>query len=170
MDVFSWTHLDMAGINPVHASHKLNVIPSARPVREKVRRFHPDDHQVIQVEVDNILKERLIREIKYPEWLANVVVVHKKGGKWRVCVDYMDLNEACPKGSFRLPRIDQIIGASTGHGMLLFLDAFSGYHQIPMPSPDTEKTAFITQHGLFCYNVMSFGLKNVEAAISEVSD
>ena len=81
MDVFAWTHSDMAGISPVHASHKLNVIPSARPIRQKVRRFHPDCHQVIQAEVDNLLKEKFIREIKYLKWLANVVVVPKKGGK-----------------------------------------------------------------------------------------
>ena len=75
MDVFVWTQLNMAGINPVHASHKLNVIPSARSIRHKVRCFHPDRHQVIQVEVDNLLKARFIREIKYLEWLANDVVV-----------------------------------------------------------------------------------------------
>ena len=113
--------------------------------------------------MDNILKAGFIREIKYLEWLANVVVVTKKGGKWRVCVDYMDLNEACPKDSFPLPRIDQIVDASARHGMLSFLDAFSGYHQIPMHLPDAEKTAFITPHGLFCYNVMLFGLKNAGA-------
>ena len=75
MDVFAWTHSNMAGINPVHASHKLNVIPSARPVRQKVRHFHPDRHQVIKAEVDNLLEAGFIREIKYPEWLANVVIV-----------------------------------------------------------------------------------------------
>ena len=81
MDVFAWTHLDMTGINLVHASHKLNVIPSAKQVRQKVRRFHPDRHQVIKAEVDNLLKARFIKEIKYPEWMANVVVVPKKGEK-----------------------------------------------------------------------------------------
>ena len=96
----------MAGINPVHASHKLNVTPLARLVKQKVRRFHPDHHQVIQAEVDNLLKARFIREMKYSEWLANVVVVPKKCGKWRVCVDYTYLNEACPKDNFPLPRID----------------------------------------------------------------
>ena len=101
--------------------------------------------------------------MKYLEWLANVVVVSKKGGKWRVCVDYTDLNEACPKDSFLLPRIDQIVDASTGHGMLSFLDAFSSYHQIPMCLPDVEKMTFITPHGLYCYNVMPFGLKNAGA-------
>ena len=80
-----------------------------------------------------------------------------------MCVDYTDLNDACPKDRFPLPRIDQIVDASAGHGMLSFLDAFSGYHHIPMYSPDAEKTSFITPHGLFCYNVMPFGLKNAGA-------
>ena len=110
--------------------------------------------------MDKLLVAGFIREIKYPEWLANVVVVPKKGEKWRVCVDYTDLNEACPKGSFPLPQIDQIVEALVGHGMLSFLDAFSGYHQIPMHPPDAEKTSFITSYDLFCYNVMQFGLKN----------
>ena len=80
-----------------------------------------------------------------------------------MCLDYTDINEACPKDSCPLPQIDQIVNASVGHGMLSFLDAFSGYHQIPMHPLDEEKIAFITPHGLFCYNVMPFGLKNVGA-------
>ena len=76
-------------------------------------------------------------------------------------MDYTDLNEACPKDSFPLPRINQIVDASVEHEMLSFLDAFSGYHQIPMHQPDAEKTAFITPHGLFCYNVMPFELKKM---------
>ena len=78
-------------------------------------------------------------------------------------MDYTYLNEECQKNSFPLPRVDQIVDASVGHGMLSFLDAFSGYHQIPMHPPDAEKTAFSTLHGLFCYNMMPFGLKNVGA-------
>ncbi|RVW81425.1 Transposon Ty3-I Gag-Pol polyprotein [Vitis vinifera] len=99
----------------------------------------------------------------YPDWLANVVVVPKKEGKWRVCVDYTNLNNACPKDSFPLPRIDQIVDSTSGQGMLSFLDAFSGYHQIPMSPDDEEKTAFITPHDLYCYKVMPFGLKNAGA-------
>ena len=162
-DVFAWTHADMPGISPVHAAHKLNIAPSAKPARQKVRRFHHDRHLVIQTEVDNLLQNGFIRSVKYPKWLANVVVVPKKENKWRVCVDYTDLNDACPKDSFPLPRIDQIVDASAGHGMLSFLDAFSGYHQIPMHPPDAEKTSFITPRGLYCYNVMPFGLKNARA-------
>ena len=160
IDVFAWTHLDMIDISPTHTSSKLNVTLFAGPVKQRVRRFHPNRHQIIQTEVENLLDVGLIREVKYPEWLANVVVVPKKGGKWRVCVDYTDLNDACLKDSFPLPRIDQIVDASSGHGMLSFLDAFLGYHRIPMYPPDVEKTTFITPHRLFYYNVMPFRLKN----------
>ena len=78
-------------------------------------------------------------------------------------MDYTDLNDDYPKDSFPLPRIDQIVDASAGHGMLSFLDAFSGYHQILMHPREAEKTSFITPHGLYCYNVMPFGLKNAGA-------
>ena len=80
VDVFAWTYLDMIGISPLHASHKINFVLSARPVRQRVRSSHPYRHQVIQAEVDNLLKVGFIREVKYLEWLANVVVVPKKGG------------------------------------------------------------------------------------------
>ena len=82
--------------------------------------------------MDNLLRAGFIKEVKCPKWLANVLVVPKKGDKWRVCVNYMDLNEACPKNSFPLPRIDKIVDASTRYGMLSFLDAFFGNHQIPL--------------------------------------
>ena len=141
---------------------KATILTTAKPVRQKVRRFHPTLHQIIQIEGDNLLRVGFIIEVKYPEWLVNVVVVPRKGSKWRVCVDYIDLNEACLKDSFPLPRIDQI-DAAVGQGILSFLDSFSEYHQIPMHSPNAEKTSFITQHGLYCYNVMPFGLKNVRA-------
>ena len=98
--------------NKPHARlREIKCRPSAKPVRQKVRRFHPDRHLVIQTEVDNLLHNGFIRAVKYPEWLANVVVVSKKGNKWRVCVDYTDLNDTCLKDSFPLPRIDQIVDA-----------------------------------------------------------
>ena len=150
----------MVGIYPTVACRKLNIIPMARPVRQKLRRFHLDRHQIIKTEVENLLSAVFIREVKYPEWLANVVVVPKKGGKWLVCVDYTNLNEACLKDIFPLTRINQIVDAAARHRILLFLDAFFRYHQIPMHPPDVEKTTFITQHELYCYDVMPFGLKN----------
>ena len=105
----------MVGISPTVASHKLNISPTAKPERQKLRRFHSACHKIIQTEVNNLLTAGFIREVKYPEWLANVVVVLKKGGKWRVCVDYNDLNEACPKDSFPLLRIDEIVDVIVRH-------------------------------------------------------
>ena len=96
----------MAGIDLTFASHKLNIISTTKLVRQKIRRFHPDRHQIIQTKVDNPLSVGFIREVKYPEWHANEVVVPKQGSKWRVCMDYTDLNEAYPKDSFPPPRIN----------------------------------------------------------------
>ena len=102
-------------------------------------------------------------EVFHPEWLANPVLVLKKNGTWRMCVDYTDLDKTCPAEPFALPRIDQIINATTGCERLSFLDAYSGYHQIKMAVKDQEKTAFITPFGAFCYVSMPFGLKNTGA-------
>ena len=95
----------------------------------------------------------------YPEWLANIMVVKKKSGKWRVCVDFTDLNKVCPKDPFPMPRIDQLMDATTGHHRMSFLDAFQGYHQIPLALEDQEKTTFVMHTGNYHYKVMSFGLR-----------
>ena len=99
----------------------------------------------------------------YPDWLANVVMVKKANGKWRMCVDSTDLNKACPKDSYPLPQIDTLVDSTTRHQLLSFMDAFSGYNQIKMEETNQEKTSFVTSQGLFCYKVMPFGLKNARA-------
>ena len=103
-DIFAWAHSDMKGIHPSITSHRLNVLQTVRPIRQKVRRFHPNIQEIIRNEVDKLLEARFIREVDYPNWLANVVVVYKKEDKWRVCIDYTNLNNACLKDSFPLPR------------------------------------------------------------------
>ena len=113
-------------------------------------------------ELAKLLEDRFIREIKHPDWLANLVMV-PKDKSWRVWVDFKDLNKACPKDPSPLPRIDQIIDATAGHDLLCFLDAYSSYHQIKMVEPDQAATVFITPYGPFCFNTMPFGLKNVGA-------
>ena len=109
-------------------------------------------------DVNKLLSAGFIREVYYPDWLANVVLVKKAYGKWRMCMDFTDLNKTCPKDSFPLPRIDQLVDSTAG--LLMFMDAFSGYNQIKMAEEDQEKTTFITSQGLYCYKVMPFGLKN----------
>ena len=92
--------------------------------------------------------DSVIREVRYPEWLANPVVVPKKGGKECMCVDFTNLNKACPQDPFPLPRIDQIVDPTAECDLLCFLDAFSGYHQIKMAVEDVDKTAFLTPCGV----------------------
>ena len=104
-----------------------------------------------------------IWEVYYPDWLTNVILVKKTNGKWRMCVDFTDLNKACSKDSFPLPRIDQLVDSTARYKLLTFMDAFSGYNQIKMAKEDQEKIAFITSQGLYCYKVMPFRLKNTGA-------
>jgi hypothetical protein len=109
------------------------------------------------------LQVGFIREVDYPEWLANVVLVKKSSGKWRMCVDFTDLNRVCLKDSFPLPWTDVLIDSTSGHELLSFMDAFSSYNQIHMSELDQGKTSFITNRGLYCYKMMPFGLKNAGA-------
>ena len=125
--------------------------PPRRPSKEHV--------EVVREEVTRLKQAGIINEVFYPEWLENTVVVKKKSGKWRVCVDFADLNKACPKDPFPMPKIDQLVDATVGHPQMNFLDAFQGYHQIPLALDDQEKTAFVTLVGNYHYKVMPFGLK-----------
>jgi hypothetical protein len=102
-------------------------------------------------------------EVFYPDWLANLVLVLKKNNTWRMCIDYTSLNKACPKDPFALLRIDQVIDSTAGCDLLSFLDAYSGYHQIPLYQLDQIKTSFITPYRAYCYVTMPFGLKNAGA-------
>ena len=117
----------------------------------------------IREEVARLLRNGVIREVQYPEWLANVVLVKKVNGTWRMCIDFTDLNRTCPKDCFPLPKIDQLVDSTAGHQLLSFMDAYSGYNQIRMNPRDKEKTSFITDLGLYCYKMMPFGLKNAGA-------
>ena len=111
-----------------------------------------------------------IKEIQYPEWLANVVLVKKVSGKWRMCADFTDLNKACPKDSYPLLNIDALVDGASGCKMLSFLDALSVYNQIKMHPRDESKTAFMTETCSYCYKVMPFGLKNTGATYQRLMD
>ena len=153
----------MPGIDLNVITHRLNVHPSSKPIRQKKRVFALERDNAIKEEVQKLTTAQLIQEVYYPDWLANVVIVKKANGKWRMCVDFINLNKVCPKDSYPLPRIDQLVDSTAGHRLLSFMDAFSSYNQINMDKEDQEKTSFITSQGLFCYKVMPFGLKNTGA-------
>ena len=135
---------------------------------KKLNQTHPQpprcpskEHaEIVRKEVTRLKQAGAIKEVFYPEWLANTMVVKKKSGKWRVCVDFTNINKACPKDPFPMPKIDQLVDATVGHPRMSFLDAFQGYHQIPLAVDDQEKTAFVTPIKNYHYKVMPFGLKN----------
>lgn len=108
-----------------------------------------------------MLKANLICEIQYLEWQANVVIVKKSKGKWRICIVYTDLDKACSKDSYHLPFIDQLIDATVGHLLLSFLDHFSRYHQIRMAMEGIPKTTFITYRAVYAFKAISFRLVNI---------
>jgi len=141
--------------------HALKVDPKATQKKQCLRRFAQDKREAIKKELAKLLAAGFIKEVYYPEWLANPVLVKmKNNNEWRMCVDYTDLNKHCPKDPFGLPRIDQVIDSTAGCTLLSFLDCYSGYHQIALKEEDQIKTAFITPYGAYCYKTMSFGLKN----------
>ncbi|CAL2277495.1 unnamed protein product [Prunus armeniaca] len=161
--VFTWSYNDMPGISLDIISHRLSINPTVRPIRQKCRAYDPEQYEAMRAKVDKLSTIGFIKEVDYPTWLANVAMVHKPKKGWRMCVDYTNLNRACPKDSFPLPRIDQLVDATASHTLLSFMNAYSGYNQIFMHPENQAHTSFITDHGLYCYKVMPFGLKNAGA-------
>ena len=143
-DVFAWSHEDMPGIDPSVMVHRLSVSPAFPFIRQKKRVFAPERDQAIVEEVRKLQEASFIREVYYPDWLANIVMVKKASGKWRMCVNFTDLNKACPKDSYPLQRVDVLVDSMAQHQLLSFMDAFSGYNQIRMHKADQEKTSFVT--------------------------
>ena len=122
----------MPGIDPSVMVHRLNVSPAFPPIRQKKRVFTPERDRAIAEEVRKLQEANFIREVYYPDLLANVVMVKKVSGKWWMCVDFTDLNKVCPKDSYPLPRVNVLVDSTARHQLLSFMDAFSGYNQIRM--------------------------------------
>jgi hypothetical protein len=153
----------MPGVPRELAEHSLHVWPDAKSVKQPLWHFLEEKRKAISEEIARLLAAGIIMEVFYPDWLANLVLVLKKNNTWRMCIDYMSLNKACPKDPSTLPHIDQVIDFTASCDLLSFLDAYSGYHQIPLYEPDQIKTSFITPYGAYYYVTMPFGLKNVGA-------
>ncbi|GJU63899.1 reverse transcriptase domain-containing protein [Tanacetum coccineum] len=170
LDVFAWKPTDMTGIPRYIAEHRLNVWKGCSPVRQKKRGQAADRNQAIQEEVGKLVEAGIMREVRYHDWLSNPVMVRKHNNSWRMCVDFKDLNKACPKDGYPLPKIDWKVESLCGFPFKCFLNAYKGYHQIQIAKEDEEKTAFITNQGIFCYTKMPFGLRNAEATYQRLVD
>jgi hypothetical protein len=114
VDLFAWHPKDMPGIDENIITHKLAIFPKAKPITQRKRKQGEERRIAMEEEVAKLRKAQFIDEIKYPEWLANVVLVKKNNGKWRMCVDFTDLNKSCPKDPYPLPSIDRLIDGASG--------------------------------------------------------
>ncbi|KAK2427613.1 hypothetical protein QL285_026181 [Trifolium repens] len=170
VDLFAWKPEDMPGIDETVITHKLAIASNAKPVVQRKRKQGEERRAAVDEEVAKLMKAQFIEEIKYSEWLANVVMVKKSNGKWRMCVDFTDLNKACPKDPYPLPSIDRLIDGASGYKTLSFMDAYSGYNQIKMNAADAPSTAFMTNTCNYFYKVMPFGLKNAGATYQRLMD
>ncbi|KAK9049882.1 hypothetical protein SSX86_031149 [Deinandra increscens subsp. villosa] len=170
VNVFAWQPSDMTGVPRDLSEHCLNVCPDRKPYHQHKRGMDAERAAVVKEEVDKLLEAGILREVQYPAWLANPVLVKKPDGSWRMCIDFKDLNNACPKDCYPLPEIDSKVDALAGFSWKCFLDAYKGYHQIQMAVDDEDKTAFITREGTYCYMKMPFGLKNAGATYQRLMD
>ncbi|GJY31572.1 reverse transcriptase domain-containing protein [Tanacetum coccineum] len=170
LDVFAWTPADMTGVPRHIAEHRLNVREGCQPIRQKKRGQAAERNIAINDEVSKLVAAGIMREVHYHDWLSNPVMVKKNDNSWRMCVDFKDLNKACPKDGYPLPEIDWKVESLCGFPFKCFLDAYKGYHQIQMAEEDEEKTAFITNQGIFCYTKMPFGLRNAGATYQRLVD
>ena len=140
-------------------------------MKQPFRRVGKERRKEICDEIARLLASGFIMEVLHPDWLANPVLVEKKREDpnvaivWRMCIDYTNLNKACPKDPFPLPRIDQVIDSTAGCELLSFVDAYSGFHQIPLNPIDQVKTTSITPYGAYCYRVMCFGLRDRKSVV-----
>ncbi|GKV51566.1 hypothetical protein SLEP1_g58208 [Rubroshorea leprosula] len=144
-DVFAWTTDEMPGI-------------PAKLTKQAA----------INEEIQKLLQAGFIRRVKYSEWVSNPVLVKKSNGKWRMCIDFTNLNDACPKDPHPLPNVEKLVERAAGHERMSFLDASSGYHQVQLLLNDQEKTAFYAGDAIYCYVMMPFGLKNAGATYQKL--
>jgi ribonuclease HI len=161
--------LDLVRVSRSIIEHSLGIDPSVRPKKQRLRKMSDEKTEATKAEVHHLLEAKFIEPITYPTWLANVVMVQKKSGKWRMCIDFTSLNKACPKDNFPLSRIDKIVDSAAGCEVMSLLDFFFGYHQIYMKEQDKASTSFITPFGTYCFVRMPEGLKNDGSTFSRLT-
>ncbi|XP_022032871.1 uncharacterized protein LOC110933979 [Helianthus annuus] len=154
VDIFAFEHSDMTGVPRDKAEHKLATLPDVKPVAQGKRSMAPNRRAAVVKEVRKLVEAGILRETQYHTWVSNPVMVKKPDGTWRMCIDFKDLNKACPKDAYPLPEIDLKVDSLVPYRFKCFLDAYKGYHQIKMSKEDEEKTAFHTDVGIFCYTKM----------------
>jgi hypothetical protein len=161
-DCFAWDYTEMPGLDRSIVGHRLPLRKGFWSFQQRARQMKADVLEEVKKETEKMLEAEFIRPCRYAEWISSVAPVQKKDGRWRVYVDFRDLNRATPKDEYPMTIAETLINAAAGHKIMSFMDGNAGYNQIVMSSKDIHKTAFRVPSvvGLFEYVVMTFGLKN----------
>lgn len=167
-DVFAWSYKDLKGIPPEIVEHRIPLLPNTIPVRQKERRMNPQLQLIVKEELEKLLQAGFIKPVEITDWVSPMVLVKKKNGKLRVCVDYRKLNARTQKDHFPLPFITSILEEVAGHDLYTFMDGYSGYNQVSIAVEDRHKTAFTTPWGTFVWHVMPFGLCNAPSTFQRL--
>ncbi len=156
----------MKEIPPKLAYHRieLDIIPLAHQAKY---RLNPNYVTIIKQDIDKLLLTKFIQYVEEVTWLSPIIVVPKKNGKLRICIDIIKLNVATKKDPYPLPFIDEVLNIVAGYEAYSFLDGYSKYHQIFTAPKDKYKISFVTNWGVFIWKVMSFGVKNGYSNISK---
>jgi len=167
LDAFAWDYKEMKVVHPSICTHHIYIKEGCKPLCQPHRRMNPALKDIVKEELQKLLDAGFIYPISYSEWVSPLVLVPKKNGKWRICVDYRELNKATDKEHFSFPFIDQVLDGLVGKKLFSFLDGFSGYNQIQINPKDQGKTTFTCPWGTFSYRVLPFGLCNAPATQRE---
>ncbi|MCO5554904.1 hypothetical protein L7F22_008442 [Adiantum nelumboides] len=159
-DIFAWSYKDLKGVDPAVCQHTIPLWEDAKPSKHRPYSYNDNYVAKINEEIDRLKEAGFIFEIEHTEWVSPLVVVPKKNGKLRVCVNLKKVNAATIRDNYPLPITDHVIETVAGAEAYSFLDGFSGYNQVSIDIRDQHKTAFATEWGTFAYRVMPPGLTN----------
>jgi hypothetical protein len=167
-DVFAWSYDNLRTYDTSVIEHKIPLKHGIKPFRKNMRQINPILLPVIEREFKKLLDAKIIVPLRYSEWVENLVLVRKKSGEIRLCVDFKNLNGSSLKDNYPLPKMDHVLEKVVGANKMLMIDGFSGYNQIDVHEDDKEKTAFTTPWGTFMYDKMPFCLMNAGATFQRV--
>ena len=162
-DIFAWEYSDLKTYDTNIIQHNIPLENNTTPFKQKLRPISPFLLPLIEKEIKKLLDAKIVVPIGYSKWIANLVVVRKKNGEIRLCVDFRNLNKCSKKDKYPLPKMEHLLQRVLGARVMSFLDGFLGYNQGSIHPEDQEKTAFITPWGTFMYSKMPFGLMNAGA-------
>ncbi|MCO5577322.1 hypothetical protein L7F22_031150 [Adiantum nelumboides] len=167
-DVFAWMYKDLKGVDPKVCQHTIHLKEGAKPKKHRPYTYNETFAKKVKEEIDKLLEAKFIYEIEHTEWVSPIVVVPKKNGKLRVCVNLKQVNAVTIRDNYPLPITDHVLERVAGKEAYSFLDGFSGYNQVSIALEDQHKTAFATEWGIFAYRVMAFGLTNAPATFQRL--